>query len=111
MYLPSRDKLGYPNAFPVVSSDHFPALKSKKSSLCPSTVKEERIRPSQDKRGANMAVLSGKVESCLVLRSTFCIVNLLGSPPPNCGYWAKSSELPLGDHRGSSSLYLSAGSS
>src|SRR6266849_8996929 len=111
MYLPSRDKLGYCNAFPVVSSDHFPALKSKRSSLCASTLKEERIRPSEDRRGANMPMLPGKVESCLVRRSTFCMLYLLGSPPPNCGYWAKSSELPSGDHCGPSSLYLSAGSS
>src|ERR1700745_3308914 len=98
MYLLSGDKLGFCNDFPVVSSDHFPAVKSKRSTLCASTVREERIRPSEDKRGANMPMLSGKVESCLVRRSTFCMLNLLGSPPPNCEYWAKSSELPSGDH-------------
>src|ERR1700739_2977749 len=109
MNLPSFDKLGYCNNFPVVSSDQRPAVKSKRSSLCASTVKEQRIRPSDDKRGAHIPVLPGKVESCLVRRSTFCMLYLLGSPPPNCGYWAKSSELPSGDHCGSSSLSLSPG--
>src|SRR6266436_58490 len=98
MYFPSLDTLGYCNHFPVVSSDHFPAVKSKTSSLCRSTVKADRIRPSEDKRGAHMPMLSGKVESCLLRRSTFCMLYLLGSPPPNCPYWAKNSELPSGDH-------------
>src|ERR1700675_2683179 len=97
MYLPSRDKLGTCNDFPIVSSDHFPAVKLNRSSLCASTVKEVRIRPSEDKRGANMPMLPGKVESCLVRRSTFCMLYSLGSPA-NWPYWAKSSELPSGDH-------------
>src|SRR6266852_7353292 len=98
MYFPFRDKLGYCSDFPVVSSNHFPAAKSKSISLRASTVKAVRTRPSEDKRGAVMPTLPGRVESCLLRRSTFCMLDLRGSPPPNCPYWAKSSELPSGDH-------------
>jgi hypothetical protein len=49
MYFPFRDKLGYCSDFPVVSSNHFPAVKSKSISLRASTVKAVRTRPSEDK--------------------------------------------------------------